>query len=683
MAAVTSSTINGTTIRGVKCEAFFPNGLKEEVRETVEFLSQAMEFYEQFTGLSFPFPSYKLVFVHDAVNSVIIGAGVVIVSTHLLLDEDDIENVFDSRFRFAVMLASQWFGQYVTHRNWTDNWLTLGLANYMASLFIKKLLGNNEYRYRLSEDMKRVAAMDVGQLPLCPAFLLTEDTGGNTEDPLIAKYFSPSDEPDSLRTEFLSLKSPLVIGMLDQRLGKGNLLKVINKIMISTMSGELENGLSTNHFFKVCRKISASAELKSFADQWIFGSGCPIFRLAFKFNRKKLVVEVTMLQENTNRNHPTATKKFTGPFTVRVHEPKGIAYSHQIFIDEMEKVVELPYHTKYKRAGQKLKKLQKLGIVTGPETEQAEEEDEFQQEFSSAAPVGSEPAPKDKSKPDLDQLDRRSLEWIRWDPDGDWLCLKVYDQLRSMWIEQLARDLDVVAHHEAVVRLATMPDNLTTMALMRVLTDERHFYRLRMEAAFSLAKLGLDPNHGSPFPKLVKDFLEKYCYERAVNSVMTIPIPNDFTNFQEYFVKKAICTALVAYRDAEFKIPLQNKRIVLDLLRFNDNSKNKYSDAYYISALINAICHATIPQKFRENQAKPKDANNPTEGVFEEIEFMASAADDPDEEMDLGTEEDRALLSATISEVDRYLALDRLNASHHNIVTRTCIEAKLKWMLLD
>ncbi|KAJ3007899.1 UNVERIFIED_CONTAM: hypothetical protein HDU68_003303, partial [Siphonaria sp. JEL0065] len=58
-----------------------------------------------------------------------------------------------------------------------------------------------------------------------------------------------------------------------------------------------------------------------------------------------------------------------------------------------------------------------------------------------------------------------------------------------------------------------------------------------------------------------------------------------------------------------------------------------------------------------------------------------SAPEEPEDEVDFGSEEEKALLAAALSEVDRYLALDRLNASHHNIVTRTCIESKMKWML--
>ncbi|KAI8618332.1 hypothetical protein BC830DRAFT_1109358 [Chytriomyces sp. MP71] len=683
---VATGSGNSNGLATPKCEAFFHNGIQVEVQSTVEFLPQAMEFYEQFTGLSYPFPSFKMIFVEDLIKPIIIGAGMGIFSTHLLLDEDDIENVYDSRMRFSVALSSQWFGQYVSHRNWTDAWLTVGLANYMAGLFIRKLLGNNEYRFRLGEDMKRVTAMDVGHLPLCPAYLLNEGVSLDPilgQDLLTTKYYFPEDEPASLRSEFMALKAPLVIGMLDQRLGKGNLLKAINKVMISTMSGELENGLSTGHWFKVCRKIS-TFNPKDFADQWIFGSGCPKFKLGYKFSRKKLVVEVTIIQENTNKNHPTATKKFTGLFVVRVHEPKGTAYSHEIMLDEMEKVVELPYNTKYKRAGQKLKKLQKLGFNAGGPENVNEGDEEYPAEFTSQPPQSEE---KQKAKPDLDEFDRRSLDWIRWDPDMDWLCVKVYDQLQSMWVEQLARDLDVVAQHEAVVRLGYPCQHgdmaVATAAISRLLLDDRHFYRLRMEASFSLARQsGADGAIGAGLNKLIAYFTDKYCYPKAFNSTMVIPRPNDFSNFQEYFVKKALCAAIVTYRDAEMKIPLHNKMMILDLLRFNDNSKNEYSDGYYIAVLINSLCHATIPQKARTHQPKQRDRAAAYEGVVEVFDSIETSADMPlHDDSEFGSDQDKAVFLNAHAEVERYLALDRLMASHQNVVTRACLEAILKWML--
>ena len=56
-------------------------------------------------------------------------------------------------------------------------------------------------------------------------------------------------------------------------------------------------------------------------------------------------------------------------------------------------------------------------------------------------------------KVDLDQFDRRSLDWIRWDPEGDWLCEKSFTQLQSMWIDQLSRDCDPVAQYEVYIWL--------------------------------------------------------------------------------------------------------------------------------------------------------------------------------------------------------------------------------------
>jgi hypothetical protein len=75
------------------------------------------------------------------------------------------------------------------------------------------------------------------------------------------------------------------------------------------------------------------------------------------------MIEVDFAQENTNPSSPVATKKFTGPFMVRVHEPKGVTYDTELNIEDTQKQYDIQYHTKYKRAGQKLKKLQKLGIV--------------------------------------------------------------------------------------------------------------------------------------------------------------------------------------------------------------------------------------------------------------------------------------------------------------------------------
>lgn len=88
--------------------------------------------------------------------------------------------------------------------------------------------------------------------------------------------------------------------MLNKRLGKGILQKVITKITNSFDQGEIPYGLSTHHFLKLCRKLSKDIDLKEFADQWIYGTGIPKFYFTHHFNRKRMTVEFKFRQESTS-----------------------------------------------------------------------------------------------------------------------------------------------------------------------------------------------------------------------------------------------------------------------------------------------------------------------------------------------------------------------------------------------
>lgn len=109
-----------------------------------------MHFYTQEYG-SYPFSDYKLVFVQDAWSNIASSASLAICSSRLLHSADIVDQVYQTRRELSQELASQWFGIYIAQKSWADTWLVRGLANYMGSLFIKRHLGNNEYRLRLKK----------------------------------------------------------------------------------------------------------------------------------------------------------------------------------------------------------------------------------------------------------------------------------------------------------------------------------------------------------------------------------------------------------------------------------------------------------------------------------------------------------------------------------------------------
>jgi hypothetical protein len=62
-----------------------------------------------------------------------------------------------------------------------------------------------------------------------------------------------------------------------------------------------------------------------------------------------------------------------------------------------------------------------------------------------------------------------------------------------------------------------------------------------------------------------------------------VPKRNNFDDLQDYYLKCGICQALAKYRDPKGWSPSVCRSILIDLLRFNDNTNNKvYRLPYYL-----------------------------------------------------------------------------------------------------
>lgn len=296
--------------------AFCVPGHESLLTSSVSFLRSAMSFYVTEFG-SYPFGSHKLVFVDELPTQRFDSATLSLVTVDLLHGEDAIDQVFETRHCLSHALACQWVGVNIQQKTWSDIWLVNGLGLYITGLYIRKLLGNNEYRYRLKKDMERVLEMDNGMMPpICQPQVL--------------------DPPDSATLPFVNLKAPLVLHILDRRLGKSGtslgLSRVLPKIFLSAISGEMQNNaISTHTFLRTCRKVSG-IDPRSFAEQWIYGSGCPSFGFSATFNRKKMAVEISMRQDapaykmHENSEVTKALMKPVPFFEVRLHFIIGVVF---------------------------------------------------------------------------------------------------------------------------------------------------------------------------------------------------------------------------------------------------------------------------------------------------------------------------------------------------------------------
>lgn len=437
--------------------AFCLPGRKPELVNSVSFVRKALDFYNEQFG-SFPFSSYKTVFLDSlgsptSSGSIFNAATLTLFPTDLLHPSSVIEQAYETRPTIAQALSAQWSGINIIPKTWSDVWLTNGLSLYISSLFLRNLWGNNEWRFRLKKDVQRCVALDYKMPPISQPGMPTA--------------------PDEELLPFINLKAPLVLYILDKHLRKSGtslgLSRVIPKLFLSAISGELrDNTLSTNSFLRMCRKVAGGGDLRSWAEQWVFSGGCPHFTASANFNRKKMMVELSIKQESKAKwyyeNVATEEERlvlkpnplFDGQMTVRIHEADGTPYEHILEVREAFKKHELPFNTKYKRVRRNTKRFQarQAAAVAAAQGDTDASEDLGMMDMAFAYQPWEQQRERERwrvadwTEEDDQIMSQSTYEWCRIDAEFEWLATSSFEQPDFMWLEQLQRDKDVVAQLE-------------------------------------------------------------------------------------------------------------------------------------------------------------------------------------------------------------------------------------------
>ncbi|KAL2645776.1 hypothetical protein AAZV13_05G012000 [Glycine max] len=200
--------------------------------------------------------------------------------------------------------------------------------------------------------------------------------------------------------------------------------------------------------------------------------------------------------------------------------------------------------------------------------------------------------------------------------------------LSTKEINQLEKDKDVIAQAQAIAALEASPQLSFSIvnALNNFLSDSKAFWRVRIEAAFALANSASEETDFSGLLHLVK-----FYKSRRFDPDIGLPKPNDFQDFAEYFVLEAIPHAVAMVRAADKKSPREAIEFVLQLLKYNDNNGNPYSDVFWLAALVQSVG---------------------------ELEFGQQSI---------------LLLSSLLKRIDRLLQFDSLMPSYNGILTISCI----------
>lgn len=648
-------------------------GRADEVRNTCAALVTAIDHFAVHFG-RYPFESYKVCFVDDMVADCVPLCAFSLCSSRILYPPEIIDHEIDVTRTLVHSLASQWFGVNIVPNQKQDIWLVAGIAWFMTDLFMKKLCGTNDYRFRLKLMADRLVEVDMNRPSL-------QSLGDHLH-------------LGDFEVDFMNLKAPLVLFILDRRLskysGSSGIPRIIGKMVSKANTSGMSSDqiLDSNLFRRVCEK-HGQTRLESFWNQWVIGSGCPRFDVFQKFNKKRLCVEMTIRQiqdiaaakakpldkdsfwrDVMEENHAVYAGElqhaFTGQMTIRIHEADGTPYEHIVEIrDSSAKAAkfEIPYNTKYKRLKRKRRQQDRQLAGAVPKANEESQEDALLYCLGDVLQTEEDNAEwgfVDWDEATEQKMDQESYEWIRMDADFEWICNMKTNMPPYMYVSQLQQDRDIVAQQDSMLYLDDSSDRnphpLIATILTRTLGDRRYFHGIRTMAAEILPKNAKEEIHDWVALKhLRKMFQELFCFDGTF-----VPRPNDFSDKRQYLVQSAIPAAMARIRDKEGKCPKASRRFILQQLQCNDNSENCYSDNYYVCKLITALAVCQIP------------------GEKTTISFKFGD-DDEEHEHEYDPEPDEFKRSA-LEEIERYRRMDEYSPSYQNCYTVAALDALCRLM---
>ncbi len=241
---------------------------------TTKNLPATVQFFSEKTGVKYPYPKYSQTMVED------FGGGMENITattqiTEMIHDSRELLDT-DSEGLQSHELAHQWFGDYVTCRDWGQIWLNESFATYFQALWDEQLKGKDVFLY---EDVRNNQNQ----------YLDTWNQGNRR--PIVTKFYA---DKDALFDNYAYPRGGAVLHMLRKHLGDAAWWKAINHYL----TANAHQPVSTEDF-RIAIEESTGQSMDWFFDQWLYKMGHPIFEVTQNYDdaKKQLTLNVKQTQQ--------------------------------------------------------------------------------------------------------------------------------------------------------------------------------------------------------------------------------------------------------------------------------------------------------------------------------------------------------------------------------------------------
>lgn len=254
--------------RAVAVLYYVPKGREQDAWRSLGLTPQIIEHFSEVTGVPYPWSRYSQVVVADFTFGGMENTTATTLYEHALLDERAALDI-TSVDLVAHELAHQWFGDYVTCRDWSEAWLNEGFATYFEHVERERRLGRDEYDWGVQCDLETY---------------LSEAAGHYTR-PIVCREFQA---PIDLFDRHLYEKGGLVLHMLRRLLGDAVFFESLREYLGKYQHSSVE----TSDLKRTCERVSGRS-LDRFFDQWVHTAGHPELEVTCGYEEGLLTVSAT------------------------------------------------------------------------------------------------------------------------------------------------------------------------------------------------------------------------------------------------------------------------------------------------------------------------------------------------------------------------------------------------------
>jgi aminopeptidase N len=259
---------------GVKLMYVVPKGEGYLIDGSFGDTKDMLSYYSKLTGVKYPWPKYAQDAMYD------FGGGMENVSA-TTLGEGSLSEPREGYWRMASLnsheLGHQWFGDYVTCKDWGQIWLNESFATFMQMMYFEHSLGKNGYENEVENNTN--------------AYL---GEARNYKRPIMTRMYPNADRMFDSHTY---PKGGVVLHTLRKWLGDDAFWAGI-KLYLNT------NAHTPVESWQLCKALTDSSGIncEPFFKQWIYSPGHPVLDSSWKWNAdtKTLTLTVNQLQDTSD-----------------------------------------------------------------------------------------------------------------------------------------------------------------------------------------------------------------------------------------------------------------------------------------------------------------------------------------------------------------------------------------------